>query len=539
MPTLLLICCLLLSGGTSYAKAVTRHPLGANLQTDPDVLESLLQQVKASEEPTLRIFLRLKIAAYLWKHPDDSHDPKALVDAAQKDLDAHEKEIPALYLNLFRRELAAKLKAHDPKQSTPPADEPKVSHLTDLEMAYSLLSQENGAGQAVKLAQRSITAGNDPGPIVTLFLDRLEQVKSEEVPAVLAALMAAEESRPGFIAPGTLFTLKHVFVREQTAPELRRRYLAAVVRTAGDTKAEAASRADTYALLAAVLPVVEKELPDAYPIASIRLQQLAGQVPAGTRERIDVEKRVSESSDPLAQLTAEISTVQDAALKEELQTQAARLALEKGQTRTAIDLLLKLQPKNEDGRVWREQFLEKVVARALDQADVETAEYGAAQIQTIEVRSAALQKIALYYNQRAGDTVSARTTLDAAYKLLRSADHSGPNVGALLDLAGSYAKVDGQAAAEVLRAAVKEINEVPEAAAQPRVTAARPSDVENLMAIAYRLIPAFKSLAEANQYEAKSVASGLQRQDLKAAARFGVYTAVPADNPNQGVAKNR
>lgn len=540
MPSLLLLCCLLLNGGNSYPTSRHSYPLAATPQTDAASIESMLEQVRASDEPTLRVFLRLRIAAYLWKHPDDSHDPKDWADEAQKDLDAHEKEIPNLYLHLFRRELAAQLKAHGSPQRALPADESSPARATDLEVAYSLLTQENSVRQAVELAQRSIAAGNDPGPIVTFFLDRLERVNADEVPKVLDTLMAAEEARPGFIPPSTLFTLKHLFVRGQTAPELRRRYLAVIIRNAGDTKAEAASRADTYAVLAAVLPVVEKELPDAYPVASIRLAQLSQQVPAGTRERIEVEERVRESSDPFAQLTMEIGTVHDAALKEDLQTQAARLALERGQARTATELAIKLEPKNDNTRLWREQFLEKVVACALEHGDVQAAEYGAAQIQATDVHASALQKIALYYVQKAGDVVSARNTLEAAFKLLKASTSSAAKAGSLLDLAGSCAKVDRQMTAEVVRAAVNVINETSEASAQPRVGAgANLGDVNNLMLIAYRLIPAFQSLAATDKDEAKRVANDIQRQDLRVAARFGAYTAVPVtDTLNHGIAAN-
>lgn len=535
MSSLLLICCLFLSGGKSCHPGANTRPITINQQSASSEISDLINEVTASDEPAVRVLLRLKIAAYLWKYSDGVHDPEAIAIDAQKDLDAHEREIPALYQNLFRRELAAQLKTHDTKKQALPAEASVTRQLTELEVAYSLLKQENGAGKAVELAQKNIASGKEIDPIVTFFLDRLEEVKPEEVPRLLDALMAAEESRPASISPTTLLTLKRFFLGGQAKPELRRRFLAAVIHNASDTNADTASLADTYAVLADVLPVVERELPDAYPTASIKLGQLAEWVPAATRERIDVDKRVSESREPLAQLLLELSTVSDVSLKADLQTQAARLALEKEQFRTAVDIARTLHPKDGDAQLWREQFLEKVVASALEKREVEAAEYGAAQIQTTGIRASALQKIALFYIQKANDVVSARGTLESALKLLKATDDNAAKAGALLDLASSYAKVDGQRTPEVLRMAVTIINNTLEVSGTPHSDGAKLNSVETKMMIASRLIPAFRSLAAVDEYEATTVANGIQRRDLKAAAKVGVHTV---EKPQERVAAN-
>jgi hypothetical protein len=485
-----------------------------------------------SDEPALRVFLRLKIAAYLWKYPDDLLNPKVMIREAENDLEAHEKEIPTQYVELFRRELLAQRKAHMPEERVRQAESAKPEEGTparrsDIDVAYALLGQENGIDKAIDIAQQSITGGNDPGHGIVLFLDKLEKVKPDAVPKVLDSLMSAEEAHPGSISPGTLFTLKYIFIRDKTALALQRRYLAAVIRNAGDTKAGIASLVDTYAILADVLPVVEKELPDEYPAASIRLTQLGDRVPSGTRERIEAEKRIRQSGDPLEQLMVEINVARDASLKEDLQTQAARLALARGQMRAAIDLAAALQPRTSEAGLWRDQFLEGAVGRALDKKDIETARYGAERIRAGNVRVGALQKIALYLHA-SNDVVGARDVLNTAYKLLKASDDGVAKAGALLDLAGIYAKVDSQQTPEVMRAAVKIINEIPAAPQKPDVPAdIRLSGAENLIKTAYRLIPAFKALGAANQYEAEKVANDIERHDLQAVAKFGAYTALP------------
>lgn len=532
MPSLLLICCLLLNGSESCSKRVNNHPMPVSVQTTSADLPALLDQVRLSDEPSVRVFLRLRITAHLWKYPDDTLNPKAVLREAETDLQAHEKEIPPQYVELFRRELLAQRKAHMPEAAALQSARASVQdgaaeQRSDLEVAYALLRQENGIDKAVDLARRSLASATDPGHTIVLFLDKLEQVKPDAVPSVLDALMSAEEVRPGSISPGTLFTLKYIFIRDKTPLALRQRYLAAIIRNAGDTNASTASLIDTYAILTDVLPVVEKELPDAYPAASILLEQMSGRVPSGTRERIEVEKRLRQSSDPLEQLLIEINAARDPSLKKDLQTQAAGLALERGQLRKAIDLAAALELRATEAGQWRDQFLVGVVGRALDKKDIETAQYGLERIWAVNIRISALQKIALYLHA-SGDIAGARDTLNTAYKLLKVSDDSAAKVGMLLDLAGVYAKVDSQRTSEVMRATIKIINVIPTATRKPSVPAdVQLSNAETVMQIAYRLVPAFQALGAADQSEAEQAAGTIERQSLKAAAKFGAYTALP------------
>jgi hypothetical protein len=497
----------------------------------------LLEQIDSSEDPTLRVFLRLKVATYLWKTPSAPVKPESLVSAALADLRAHEKEMPALYVKLFRRELLAQLKAHAPEAAARLSDEYKPSPRTELEVAYSLLGQESGPDKAVSIVQRSIADGRDMGPIVVFFLDRLEKVNPAEVPKVLGSLTSAEESRPGFLSAELLFTLGHLFVREQTPKDLQRRYFAVVINRAGDTEAPPASVVDIYNTLASILPVVERQNPGLYATAGARLSQLAGRMPSGALERLSIDKRVSQSGDPLSQLMIEADAANDQALRGDLLTRAAQLALEKGQTKTAIELAVKLEPKSADARLWRDQFMEGAVDRALDKGDVELARYGAGRIESAAVRSSALQKIALNL-LAANDLAGARDTLKSALKLIESLDDSADKAVALLDLAGSYVKVDSQRAPELTRVAVKTINKTPAVMRGADVSGGEHfADVENLMKIAYRIIPTFQELGAADGYAALDLAKGIQRRELRIAATFGAYTGPPAtDKIKQGLA---
>lgn len=531
MPTLMLTFCLLLSGHASCDGRSNKNTLRASRQSDGKLLERQLEAVDSVNEPALRIFLRLKIAAYLLKNPPSAVNSESAVKAAEAalaDLRAHEDEIPPQYVDLFRRELIAQLKTHAPKSEALSSEESNLNRRTDFEVAYSMLGQEKGVDKAVDIARQTIASGKDPGTIIVPFLRRLEKVNPAAVPQLLEKVVIGEEEHSGSISTGTLFTLKHLFLREQTAPELQRRYLTVVINRAGDPDASLASVVNTYTILADVLPVVEKHAPDLYGSASIRLSDLAARLPSGTRERIAINKRVSQSSDPLAQLLAESSTASDPSVKDDLQIEAAQLALERGHIETAIGLVTKLQPKSDATRLWRDQFIEGAVGRAIDKGDVAAAKYGADRIQSPAIRSSALQKVALYL-QASNDFVGARDTLNAALKLTEASTNTADKAVALLDLALSFLKIDNQRASELARRAVNVINASSVVAPDAKVGSQEQlRNADNLLKIAYKLIPAFQAFGATDEPTASWLARDIQRPELRITATLGVNTRLSA-----------
>src|ERR1041384_5066091 len=111
MPTLLLALCLTLNINNSCAGRLHKNVARVPPQSVDSILKPLLEQVDSSDEPTLRVFLRLKIASYLWDAPAAAPvKPETVAATALADLQAHEQEIPPLYVELFRRDLMALLK---------------------------------------------------------------------------------------------------------------------------------------------------------------------------------------------------------------------------------------------------------------------------------------------------------------------------------------------------------------------------------------------------------------------------------------------
>lgn len=528
MPTLLLLFCLFLSGSNS-CRGNSSEPVPTPIlssQAENIFLNKLREQADASKEPTVRVFLYLKIVTHLWNNPSDSIKPEAVASVAEAaliDLRAHENEIPPLYRERFRRDLMAQLRAHAPDVAARLSKEAQPDSRTEFQIAYAMLGQENGVDQAVGIMRRGIAAGKNPGSILTFFLHRLETVKPAKVPEILDAMISAEEARAGFISAASLFKLEHLYIREETPLALQRRYLIVLINRAGCSEAGTPD-VDIYTTLQNALPAVDRQGSDLSALANARLSQLEGQLPAGTRERLAVDKRIEQSADPLAQLLVETEAAKDQTLREDLLTKAAPLALEKGQTRLAIDLVGKLHPENSNVRLWRDQFIEGAVSRALAIGDVEVARYGTGHIQSTGIRSSALQKIALHLHA-ANDSAGALEALNAALKIVNASDDGADKAVALLDLAGSYAKVDSQRVQELVRAAIKVINNTPEVMRKAgEGETAHLNDVETIMKLAYAITPTFQMLGAADPGGTQTLADSIQPRELKIAASVGAST---------------
>jgi hypothetical protein len=529
---------LLFGISNSHLRPVNSYaPQGTSRCADTSIIH-MLGRIEAVDDPTLRVFFRLRIATYLWGAPSSTACPDYVTKAAEDlvaDFRDHDQEMPKLYSNAFRHSLLAQLTLHDPALAARLTDGDKPGRRTDFQVAYSLLGQKGGAGMAVGMAQRSLASGDDPGgSAVVFFLHKLDKENPAEVVKLLDAVVTGEERRPGSFSAGTLLTLKHMFLRGQTPENLQRRYLSAVINRSGDKDADLASAADFYMVLVDARPLVEKLLPSLYGTAGVRLSELEGRMPRRTLERIALGKRLSQSADPFGQLMVELDSAKEPSLRQALLAEAAPRALEKGRLRTAVDLAAQVDPAVGEDALWRDQLLGEVVESALTGKDTEVAQYAAAHIQSPAVHSSALQKIALYFRS-AGDLTGAREALDAARKLTESAGAGADKAAALLDLASAFTKVDEPQAWEIARAAVETINHMPppDRKAAPDSTE-RLTYAENMMKIAYRIVPAFQALGVRKLEDAVNLAEEISPLGLSLAAELGARTGVPSVDKEAG-----
>lgn len=530
MSATLLFFCLTLSGINPRAVGPSPSAPPASRQSDVRYLTALLKQVESVKDPTLRIFLRIKIATYLGSNLCDSISAESELRIASEDLIANKKDIPGQYVDLFRKSLLVDLKAPAAKQELFLAEEEQQNRTSDLQLSYSLLTKKGDVPGALEHARRHISNSKSLDPYIVFVLRELDKRSPADVPGLLGIIMSAEESRPGFLSGSSFFMLKHLFVREQTPRPLQRRYLVALINSAAANDLSAAAIVDTYRTLSAVLPEVGKLSPGLYEPAVDRLGRLAVRLPDEERERLAADQRVNESEDPIAQLLVEAGAAKSPTLKDELLTKAAQLSLERGNVRGAIEIVLRLRINNADAALWRDQFIERAVESALMKGNVEAARYGSAHIRSVAVRSSALQKIALYL-QNVGEVADARETLNFAFGLIDFSDDDANKAAALLDMTGSFMKVDKDRLGDLIRTTVKTINRAyPATQSMDTGGEGRLRRAEDLMKVAYRIGPAFKALADVSPSAAAKLARNIQSQELGIAAALSAYIGRPAGN---------
>lgn len=528
---------------TAFCLLLISVPVCFGQQTSKDVAQSLRQQraaaaftslpdqIKTMDEPALRVFLRLRVATFLWasKAPNDASAAEAIATAAVEDLLAHEGEIPTLYVKSFRRDLLAALQLHAPGAADRLMKQYglKQDQQEQLGLAFKQLDDKDGVKQAVENVRSNVASGRATGASITFFLLKLEKERPAELLRLLTEIMEIEEQKSGSLTVDALFMIARFYRQQDVPPDLQARFLTAVVRATTDGSGWSdLSQWYAYNLLRSNLPAIEKLRPNLYARASAQLAALTTRLPKQTLEREAVEERVAQSADPLGQLIIEAKATKDSALREELLTEAAQLARKKGQLKLAIDLVTEVNMLEGRRVLWRDQFLGEIVGQALEKKEPSTALYAVAKVQSNLLRSAAMQKLALYFFD-ANDLAQARETLNVAAKLIEAAENNVDKTVALLRLVPVFAKVDSVRVPELAQTAIKAINNLPHPGREDKADGeAHKRYVKDLLQLAYNIIPVFSALAQKDCDGTFSLASGFQGPELKAAATLGTATGI-------------
>lgn len=527
------------------AVAVAQQPAAQTQHARPrSSLVGLSDQLKAADEPAFRVFLRLQIAAFLWKSKDrdDAADAETVASEALSDLKEHEGDIPTLYVNLYRRDLLALLEVHAPALAGRLAkkEEPQQGKRNrSIDTAYSMLTAGGNAAQAVESARAIVRSGEETGVMILFFLHRLKQERPGDLAPLLADVLAAEGQKPEVVATTNLHQVAGFYIHEDLPEELKVRFLEVAVKVTrgGASWQEQKLIWDGYNLLRLVAPQLQRRRHPLFAQASAQLAALTTRVPPREIEREEVEERIRRSTDPLAELISEANAAKDPLFRERLFADAARLALDGGDMKQAVELIGRARREGED-YPYRDQFLREVVAKAIEKSDEAVALLATSKIGAPLRRASATVELALHMHDD-GDVNGAGQTLDDALKLIRGADDNAAKVSALLQIIPAYAKVDNARVAELAATAVKNINNVPAPASSEKPgTEAHERYVAELLQIAYNVITTFRSLAQRDEAMTSGLADSIRPREIKAAAQFGVVTRRRAPNAGATAASN-
>lgn len=533
MVKLFLTCllCLLIS-----APCLSQQPLpNVNLEARPPaeaLLNELPDQIRAMDEPVVRIFLRLQLAAYLWTSRDQTRslNPEIIAAAAFSDLQDHQDEITELYAQSYWRDLLALARLHAPALAERYAAG-QVGSRNQIEVAYSMLNRSDGVASALELLRRSLQAGQDPDLTLAFFLRRLKELRPAEVPRLLADILNAAERWPGTTAVRTLALLRSDYLDAQNPPELRARFLAIVVNiTMGYATFDQMTASRAHVLLEASLPSLETLLPSRYAEAAALTAAVRQFISQGARESLAARERIRQSADPTDQLLTEARAARNSSTRNMHLAEAAQLALRQGELRRAIDIAADNSPEG-NGGLWRDQFLDEVIDNAIRKRDIEIAAYAASKMILPLNRALAKQKIAVHHFG-SGDIGRAREVMGEAFKLADSAENDAQKAIALLQLAVGFARIDAARMPEVMQAAIRVINNLP-TSEERRGSEARNDHIKRtLMPVVWNIFPVFRALARANADETLQLASSIRRREMRGAATLGAAVAILSQDEN-------
>jgi hypothetical protein len=432
--------------------------------------QALLARVRALPHPATRAFLYPQVAALLWEKVGADADLRWVAldatTAGLEDIHKNQQQIPRASIAFFYTDLIRTVRRYDAEEAKRleqsfPLD--AVSNANEQERAgasfYSALAKyEKGTAQSPQSLDEAlgvIGSGKVPGPVLLGEVFRLDQAKSPALPGVLSATVSLMERQAGSLSFMTMFFVAHVYLKDSTPPDLRKRFLAAALASVMARPDELRNDPQEFSwatqLLQYSLPFMQTLTPSLHPQAAALLASLAPNL----LQTDTAWDRVKASADPFEQTLIEADRASDARLKRQLLESAARLAQQRGDLRRAVDLMVAEEEErggHPEGYSYHEEFLDKIVQESLGAKDVETANYAVSKMSLPLYRVEALRKIAKRHTE-SGDIQLAATTLEEALKALRDAPDGERKAAACLRLSTDFLKVDKPRTFELIRAA--------------------------------------------------------------------------------------
>lgn len=521
----------LLSSNLCLSQTASVHNNELLRQRAKAMLDQLPKSIKDLDEPAIRVFLRHKVASYLWAKgiKEEYTFAETMVADALEDLYLHKNEMKDSDIDYYQSELLALLRTYSPALAVKLIKKYEINkdERENFRIAYSMLNNKAGISQAVETVSRSLKNGQDGGLALLIFMSDLEKQRPQQYLGLLSEILLAEELKPGTFSITSLYMLKSLYWKSETPADLKLRFVAAIVSSI--EKVYSVGNSDdlvrAYHLLSAVYNEIERFAPSLYVRARASMALLNSRVPGSVIERVAVQTRVEKSNDPLRQLIIEADASTNESDKDDLRTQAATIALERGELELATELAAKTSAEGQHG-LWRDQFLEEVVDAAIKKKDEAAAQYALSKMKSYLNRASVAQKLALFYFE-SKDTARAMDWMNTAVKLVESSDDYSEKARKFFEIAANYKKIDETRVSEVTQSAVKSINRISKPGLEEKEgSPARKAYAESLTSIAWYTIPAFRIFSQQDEIGASLIAKSIQVPEIRTAASWGITTGL-------------
>jgi hypothetical protein len=535
--------------GLCSGQEANKAPLTAARLRAESGLSALPDQIKHIDEPALRVFLRIKLAKFLWGLKTEAGNEKAeaIATDAASDLKIHESELPKLHADVFRRELKAALRIHAPDLATQLSEKglfKSPDNSEDDEDSETALAQLDAkkVEAAEKTIRQSLTKGKQIDLDLIWVLGDIARGYPDRLPLLLTEILNAAERNPERFSLETLYWLQRYYLgnavidgvqMKDNVPAALKvnwfRFIQYKIGSLSVTPAwgKQARPESAYQMLAEIMVESKKLDQELYPQISALAASVGGSIPPNARDEIDGRIRNSQSIEPISNSISQANASKTQSQKDELTLRAADQAARKGDLGKALELAAEARTDEKIMVMFRDQIYGDIVDKALQQKEPTLAGRAATGIKRLRERAGALQKIALYFLE-SNDLQRAREVLSETVQQVESSGDNTDRARGFLSLAGTYIKADRVRVPEMLQSAIKAINNLPSPKYDLQVKLNREEkekyedQVKRLIWVSMDIIPVFSEWGQVDEIGAFSLTQDIKNQGVREAANFGI-----------------
>lgn len=525
---LILLCCV---SGWGQKPATEQKNYNQEITLKKQIaVDELESQIKDIPFAAVRVFLRSKIAEWLWKDGnDETGRAESLAVKAVDELYEKKNEIPNPYFSSIKSDIFALLEINSKDTAKRLSKKYSFTSEDELSDAHSLLDHQDGEKLVAGKILKSLANDSEITPDAALLLDELQTRKSPEAARILAAIIALEESGKSRFSAAALYYIVHNFRDSSVSSDLQKRFFNVVLNKARDAVNYPDSNVEAaYNLLGAVASDINLKAPDLLAEASGLQLALSAKMSKRANESKEREKRIGESSDKLRALISEAENAEDEGEKYLVYVRAAQLSLERQKFGLAVELAEKTIAGEANAipktfrEQWYDQFLREIVGAALKRDDVDSARYAVKKMLDKLSMADSLLALAKYYSEKS-DKFSAIEAFDEALKLTKKVENGNLKIYTLFRLISAIQKIDKTRIVETTAETAKAINSIPTLAVDDKPgTKNYENYVNSIMVTNYNLFPVITALAKEDTNEAIDFANRIGKKEIKIVADFAL-----------------
>lgn len=522
-----LILILLVTAAGALAQTTAKSPISTApefIVKKQQLVDDFELQMKDIPYAAVRVYIRYKLAEWLWKKgKDDTDRAEGLAVKALEEAYARKDELPANYRSRLVADLLGLLDANAKETAARLKLKYDFDSEDELFTGFSQFDKKDGDKL---IAQRLLRALAKPGEIdrmVTPLINSLRVRKSLQFPIVLVLFLTAAESGRLIVNNFNLYQALVNFNDPQVSPALKARYFALVVARAAIQSPDGV----TYQMLHSAINIFGDGSSDLLPEAMALKTVLANTETAVGRARREAEERIEAGTDKLAAYIDEAEKAEYPSHENFFYMRAAALAKDSGKLAIALDIVEKVRQndKSEFGKSWTDQEFGSIARTGFEKGQVEMALIAADRIEDTLGHAEAWRTAAEYFDRKK----DAEAAIDATGRILKllAVDYKieALRAQALVRALPVVQQIDRASMPEASLLAAKAINDLTTPGPEDKPGTRNYSDyITSIMWFSYSLPPLSAVMIRKNKADVADLAERIQKKEVRIVADLVLAT---------------